>query len=273
MHKTNLDHLYDAWHYWNKCFLGRTPLYQPRRLPREDRVKNKVAVQCPHCGKSALSLVVVELPLFNWNEFIYGDGISNQRILDFIFEQFHLVLQDVIIEILYSGRYIKITSPAHKIRLMVKEYGKIFVYLKIDDNPDIVYRAKGRGSQLQVYDASSYVCHSCKIKIETEKLSISRKSIWEKNIKLAETFRDLLDNCEKKGTCDILAAHKETLKDDDNRLHTDTMVGLICKNDYDAKWTEILNSQKAKLELAKQGAICMKLKKSCLDLTGQTFRN
>lgn len=49
-----------------------------------------------------------------------------------------------------------------------------------------------------------------------------------KSIELAKKFEDLLADCSTKGTCDILAAHHETFKDDPERLRTDFLVNLIC---------------------------------------------
>ena len=67
----------------------------------------------------------------------------------------------------------------------------------------------------------------------------------------------MLDECEKKGTCDILAAHHELLKDDDERLKTDVMLKFVCKNEYDDMWNKLLNNMNVKLESEK-----LKLKKS-----------
>ena len=48
----------------------------------------------------------------------------------------------------------------------------------------------------------------------------------------ADEYKDLLKRCTKRGTCDILAVHKQYLDNDPERLSTEFLVGLICGKDY-----------------------------------------
>lgn len=55
-----------------------------------------------------------------------------------------------------------------------------------------------------------------------------RRALQEKSVELIERFRDQLENCQKYGTCDILAAHHDALIDDPERLTTDFLIGMVC---------------------------------------------
>ena len=91
---------------------------------------------------------------------------------------------------------------------------------------------------------SSYICKDC-LKIRREKLKEKKekKRVWCQSEKVKEfmdsieKFDDLMLNCEY-NTCDILAAHRELLKDDDNRLRTDFMLELICGEEKKKKYLE-----------------------------------
>ena len=91
---------------------------------------------------------------------------------------------------------------------------------------------------------SSYICKHC-LKIRREKLKKEKEKeyAWYRGEKVEELmnsiekFDDLMLNCEY-NTCDILAAHRELLKDDDNRLRTDFMLGLICGEEKKKKYLD-----------------------------------
>ena len=91
---------------------------------------------------------------------------------------------------------------------------------------------------------SSYVCKDC-LKIRREKLKEDkekkharyRREKVQELMNSVQKFDDLMLNCEY-NTCDILAAHRELLKDDDNRLRTDFMLGLICGEEKKKKYLE-----------------------------------
>lgn len=91
---------------------------------------------------------------------------------------------------------------------------------------------------------SSFICKSCyKIRRENLKKKKEKEYTWYRREKVGELidsvekFDDLMLNCEYE-TCDILAAHRELLKNDDNRLRTDFMLGLICGEEKKKKYLE-----------------------------------
>lgn len=96
---------------------------------------------------------------------------------------------------------------------------------------------------------SSYICKDC-VKIRREKLKEEKEKIhaWYRREKVdefmdsVEKFDDLMLNCEY-NTCDILAAHRELLKDDDNRLRTDFMLELICGEEKKRKYLESMKQK------------------------------
>ena len=91
---------------------------------------------------------------------------------------------------------------------------------------------------------SSYICRYC-LKVRRNKLKEKKEKerAWHRREKVeelmdsVEKFDDLMLNCEY-NTCDILAAHRELLKDDDNRLRTDFMLELICGEEKKKKYLE-----------------------------------
>jgi hypothetical protein len=91
---------------------------------------------------------------------------------------------------------------------------------------------------------SSFICKSCyKLRRENLKKKKEKEYTWHRREKVeelmdsVEKFDDLMFSCEY-NTCDILAAHRELLKDDDNRLSTDFMLGLICGEEKKKKYLE-----------------------------------
>jgi len=73
-----------------------------------------------------------------------------------------------------------------------------------------------------------WLCYQCR---EDEKKRIEKaelSEIREKSERKLLEFQDRLSNCEKFGTCDILAAHHDVLADDPERLSSEFMIGLIC---------------------------------------------
>ena len=91
---------------------------------------------------------------------------------------------------------------------------------------------------------SSYICKDClkirrkNLKEEKEKKhAMYRRDKVEELMNSIEKFDDLMLDCEY-NTCDILAAHRELLKDDDNRLRTDFMLGLISGEEKKKKYLD-----------------------------------
>ncbi len=91
---------------------------------------------------------------------------------------------------------------------------------------------------------STFICKGCqKIRRENLKKIKEKEHAWYRREKVeelmdsVEKFDDLMINCEYE-TCDILAARRELLKDDDNRLRTDFMLGLICGEEKKKKYLE-----------------------------------
>ncbi len=100
-----------------------------------------------------------------------------------------------------------------------------------------------------VLHEDAIVCHKCKASITNKHLSEQRKEVIKKAQELSDSFSDLLAECTKKGTCDILAAHHELLINDNDRLKTDFMLELVCKNNnYTDKWDELKNNAINKLK-------------------------
>ena len=102
------------------------------------------------------------------------------------------------------------------------------------------------------YHNKKLVCNTCKEKAQTNFLSYERELNIKRATDSAEKFNDLLDGCEKLGTCDILASHHELLKGDDNRIKTSFMLDLVCKDDFEDKWVEIKAKQEEVLQSAKK---------------------
>ncbi len=230
--------------------MGRTKAYQPRKLKREDLV-NTEGITCPRCGKLVSSLVYVQdAYLFDWWRDLFRE--DNGKILKFLSRKYKTDLSEAVVE-KKNFNNITITTKTHNITLRLVKYSFGFgdsysMYLNSDSGKEETFYVQRVGAKLNVYDNIHDVCRRCRIEIETDKLEGARKEIRRKNLELADKFHDLLDECEKKGTCDILAAHRELLKSDDDRLKTSTLLDLICKNRYDDKWNEILDKAKAKIE-------------------------
>lgn len=71
-------------------------------------------------------------------------------------------------------------------------------------------------------------CRAClQVEIESE-LCEARCENRRKANELIRSFEDALEDCTKFGTCDILYAHHEVLKDDPERLSTDFLMGMVC---------------------------------------------
>ena len=77
-------------------------------------------------------------------------------------------------------------------------------------------------------DVGEYTCPRCHGILLEQALNEARSEEAKKSIEKARQFEDLLADCRKRGTCDILAAHHEAMKDDPDRLKTDFLISLIC---------------------------------------------
>jgi len=81
---------------------------------------------------------------------------------------------------------------------------------------------------------SGFVCMDCHnirqdimVKIKEDENRGFQEYKTKKFLDSVEKFDELMLDC-KFGTCDVLSAHHELLKDDPNRLRTDFLIGLIC---------------------------------------------
>jgi|GEM_PF-3528158 len=244
-----------VWHFWNHCFPGRTRAYQPRKLELEERLK-QTETTCLRCGKLTSSLVYTKGDysfLFCWHNV---PGEDNEKILNFISCKYHIDISGASVE--DEGSTVKITTKTHEILLELDEFWftctgnknnlRKGISLKIDNSVKEIFYTKYVGSRINVYYEFHEVCRSCMIEIEASMLEGARREIRRQSLESANKFHDLLDECEKKGTCDILAAHHELLQNDDDRLRTSVLQDLICRNKYEDKWTEILGESKAKIE-------------------------
>ena len=94
---------------------------------------------------------------------------------------------------------------------------------------DVEYNDFQRSRSRYRFDKwDSYLCPKCRIKILEE---YNENCRIERQIEANNSFvkfKDLLETCEKGGTCDILSAHHELLSEDPERLSTDFLIGLIC---------------------------------------------
>ena len=83
---------------------------------------------------------------------------------------------------------------------------------------DIILKDEERG----------FICRDCRHdeleRLRQEDFDKYRAETFDK----IDAFKDRLENCEKFGTCDILAAHHDVLINDDQRLTTEFLLGLIC---------------------------------------------
>ena len=233
----------DVWYFWNHCFLGRTAMYNPRMLKKEDRpVRNTHA--CPKCGKITSAFHYTKDYLFNWYEFIKGA----ETISTFLYKNYNIHLFQPEIEISNDRTCIIFDSQTlTRIELTLIPTRKD-MDLILTMNGEVIEELKAyviNRRFIQIYRLID-LCYSCHGNIKTEELCGERKEKRKKSIELAGEFADLLNECEKKGTCDVLAAHHKLLIDDDNRLETNLLVGLVCKADYEDRWEEIV----AKNELA-----------------------
>ncbi len=69
-----------------------------------------------------------------------------------------------------------------------------------------------------------YECPHCRIARIQREMDEKEEMMDE----IVDQNMELLDQCKKGGTCDILAAHHEILKDDPERLSTDFLIGMVC---------------------------------------------
>lgn len=237
------------WYFWNHCFLGRNRAYQPRKLKLEEGVRS-TGILCQRCGRIG-SLEYVDdalVFLFCWHEV---PGKDEKRILDFLFNRYQMDMSGASIE--KVGDSLKIITETHSVTLRLEQYWyegclKTRIYLRIDNGEEETHYAERVDGEINVYVKIEAVCRKCKSEIEAERLEGTREQIRIKNLLLADKFHDLLDECEKKGTCDILAAHHELLQNDDDRLRTSVLQDLICRNNYEDKWNEILDESKVNIE-------------------------
>jgi hypothetical protein len=85
-------------------------------------------------------------------------------------------------------------------------------------------------------------CYDCRNLLGSNDLELSRLKNREEMMECADEYKDLLKRCTKRGTCDILAVHKQYLNNDPDRLSTEFLVGLICGKDYkEGKSREVLD--------------------------------
>lgn len=69
-----------------------------------------------------------------------------------------------------------------------------------------------------------YLCKKCyRNDIETVRKA-ERHERWE----IAHKFDEAIENCEVHGTCGIIEAHREMVRDDPERLTTSFLIGLTC---------------------------------------------
>jgi len=85
------------------------------------------------------------------------------------------------------------------------------------------------------------LCLSCYRKTSEDRLEIERLERRKDMMGCADEYGDLLKRCAKRGTCDILAVHKQYLGDDPDRLSTEFLVKLICGKDYSGGGREVLD--------------------------------
>lgn len=84
----------------------------------------------------------------------------------------------------------------------------------------------------------SNLCRKCRERIFDESIEYERVLNEMKANESFEKFKDLLLNCEKAGTCDILSAHHELLSEDPDRLTTDFLIGVICGDEKKEKYVK-----------------------------------
>jgi len=245
------------WHFWNHCFLGRTRAYQPRKLELKERLR-LIETTCLRCGKLTSSLEYTEREysfLFCWHKV---PGEDNEKILNFVSGKYRIDMSGASIE--EEGGTVKITTKTHEILLELDKFWftstatgnknnlRRGISLKIDNSVKEIFYIKYVGGKINVYYEFHEVCRNCMNEIETSMLEGARKERRRQSLESADKFHDLLDECEKKGTCDILAAHHELLQNDDDRLTTSVLQDLICINNYEDKWNEMLDESKANIE-------------------------
>jgi hypothetical protein len=81
---------------------------------------------------------------------------------------------------------------------------------------------------LKVAGTDSRICKVCYNKeIERQRLDLLSHRA-KQSADMIASFSDLLNECTKLGTCDILTAHHELLKNDPEHLTSDFMIGLVC---------------------------------------------
>jgi hypothetical protein len=87
------------------------------------------------------------------------------------------------------------------------------------------------------------------VEITNKNLTEDRFNMQIKAMEMCGEYQDLLKRCEKRGTCDVLAAHHQMLGDDPERLSTQFLVKLICKKDYEpgSKSREVMDYQRLEM--------------------------
>ena len=92
---------------------------------------------------------------------------------------------------------------------------------------------------------STYVCKEChKVRQdilikEKEAYNLDAARKFQDSV---EKFDDLMADC-KFGSCDVLSAHHELFKEDDNRLRTDFLIGLIYGEESKQEYLKMVKEQ------------------------------
>ena len=72
------------------------------------------------------------------------------------------------------------------------------------------------------------ICATCyNARIESQRLELMNNR-WKQSEETISAFADKLSECTKLGTCDILEAHHELLKEDPERMTTEFLIGMVC---------------------------------------------
>jgi hypothetical protein len=102
----------------------------------------------------------------------------------------------------------------------------------------VIYQGLYRGSRMKSHYLDHYrrgqpvrICRRCYELSEEDRRSEAIQNERDTIFFSVDEFSDLLTDCKKLGTCDIIAAHHELMKDDPNRLQTSFLVGLVCGDD------------------------------------------
>jgi hypothetical protein len=84
-----------------------------------------------------------------------------------------------------------------------------------------ICKKKCSGHRYLSNSVHKYICPGCYNKKKQKEMEKAISDREKEAIDNASKFKDLLKDCTKLGTCDILAAHHELLVNDDDRLKTD----------------------------------------------------